>query len=503
MRLFAFLLAWLSLSLLLPAQPVDSLTFTEQMRARQAAMPTPQTEFRAGHATPAKQLPTRSSRERGFQVQLPHRGLVPTPTVYDGKVFVSGGFGSKQFYALDAQRGDALWGVDLDDDGPSVAAVQDDIVVFNTESCTIFALNVQTGEPLWSYWLGDPLMSAPALGHGLVFTAYPASGGSGYQQMQQQLQQNQPSTTTATTGPTQGRLSHVLIAFDLHSGAIRWQQWIDGDIMSAPVVEGDELLLTTFPGTLFRFDARRGTLRYADAARATSAPVLSQGKLMFSQRADGAAGEPVREQLTLMGAKGLSRGIFQKNAPYLDAAVQDQSQLKAAAAAYDAGNGFAAGAPQQSGWQAASLNIGQSNVSSLQSFQGSRILLYGGLSFSSMGDTLVCTDTSKHQVRWQKALPGDLRQAGGFLASPPLAVKGKLVLATLAGEIWVLDAQTGKELQRYEVGRALRQQPVVDQGRIFLTTTQGELICIDTGDPDLTGWPTWGGNMARTNRAQE
>jgi hypothetical protein len=66
---------------------------------------------------------------------------------------------------------------------------------------------------------------------------------------------------------------------------------------------------------------------------------------------------------------------------------------------YDAGNGFAGGAPANSGWQQASYNIGQSNVSSLQAFQGSRVLHHQGRNFATMGDTLACVPTQR-QARY-------------------------------------------------------------------------------------------------------
>ena len=49
-------------------------------------------------------------------------------------------------------------------------------MVYNTESCTIFAHDAKSGKLLWSYWLGDPLMSSPSIAAGRVFAAYPASG---------------------------------------------------------------------------------------------------------------------------------------------------------------------------------------------------------------------------------------------------------------------------------------------------------------------------------------
>src|SRR5262245_4030737 len=88
-----------------------------------APNPQPPTEFRAGHVTPRKLgKDALQAKPAGFEVTLPSGAPITTPTVYDGKVFSSGGFKSKQFYAVEAKTGQLVWGLDLDDDGPSSAA---------------------------------------------------------------------------------------------------------------------------------------------------------------------------------------------------------------------------------------------------------------------------------------------------------------------------------------------------------------------------------------------
>ena len=213
------------------------------------------------------------------------------------------------------------------------------------------------------------------------------------------------------------------------------------------------------------------------------------------------AGQPVQESISKVNKQfaGRSRG-YSKQAQYLDKEVQEQASYKKEALNYDAGNGFGSGAPANSGWSLASANIGQSNVSSLQAYQGSRILHLEGRNFATMGDEIVCTDAGSGNVLWKKPIKGDLVEAGGFLATPPITVGGKILIATLHGELILSDANTGEEIHRYETGEQIRYQPVVDAGRIYVSTMAGKMLCIDTGDASLTGWPTWGGNAAHTNR---
>lgn len=492
----------------------DSTNVLADALALQTLMPAPKTDFRKGHVTEKAISDYLQTRDTGFEIQLPRIGMTPSPTIYKGTVYVSGGFGSKEFYAFDAQTGAIKWAIGLDDDGPSSAVVVDDIVVFNTESCTLFAVKAETGEMLWSYWLGDPLMSTPTIADGKVFTAYPARGiQSGYNSssnnfIQQQIQQipvpaQAPQANSTQDSPAEKlRLqgTHVLIAFDLKSGEILWQKWIDGDIMSAPVAETEALYVTTFPGTIYTFNPATGDILSAHATRATSAPVIVGGEIFMSQRADS-SGQPVQESISKVNKQfaGQSRG-YSKQAQYLDHDIQSQSAYKQEALDYDAGNGFGSGAPANSGWDKASANIGQSNVSSLQAYQGSRILNQAGRNYATMGDEMVCTDAQSGAVLWKKPLKGDLELAGGFLATPPISLADMILIATLEGDLILSNAESGKEIKRYTTGEQIRYQPVVDQGRIYVSTMKGKIICIDTGDPRLTGWPTWGGNPAHTNR---
>ena len=109
---------------------------------------------------------------RAFLVTLPGGRPLATPAVADGRVFLGGGFGSYEFYALDAVTGDVVWKYQTEDDGPTAAVVADERVVFNTESCEIEVLTV-AGRPVWKKWLGDPLLSMPAVEGGRLFMAYP------------------------------------------------------------------------------------------------------------------------------------------------------------------------------------------------------------------------------------------------------------------------------------------------------------------------------------------
>ena len=62
--------------------------------------------------------------------------------------------------------------------------------------------------------------------------------------------------------------THVLAAFDLKTGKVLWQKWIDSDVMSAPVAVDDELYVATFSGTVYKFKQKSGKILSARRDRA-------------------------------------------------------------------------------------------------------------------------------------------------------------------------------------------------------------------------------------------
>ncbi len=467
---------------------IDVLKYVQAMNADN--LPKPGKDFMAGHVSFSTTLATTTNTKNGFMIKLPSNTNVPTPTVHNGIVYVSGGFGSKQYFAFDAKTGEKKWAVDLDDDGPSSAVMDDNTIVYNTESCTIFACDIKTGGYLWSHWLGDPLMSMPVLANGKVFTAYPSALNYAYSQ----------PVKKGKDVIREMKATHAVAAFDEKSGKVLWQKWIDGDIMSAPVAKDNYLYFTTFPGTVYKMDQSTGEFISARYMRATSAPVILGDDITVSRRIDDRQGA-VYEDIADVSAKDfeVSKSYGKKQAEYLDKNVQNQSQLKSTSMQYDAGNGFGNGAPVNSGAYTAMENIGQSNVSSLQSFQGSRVLSYNGRHYNTMGDEIVCSDPADGKVMWKSKLDGDLHSAGGFMGTPPLSVGGSIIIATYTGQIKVMDAETGKVTEKYETGESIRYQPVVEDGWIYATTTSGKMIAINTSNTKLTGWPMWGGNAQHTN----
>lgn len=444
----------------------------------------PPNKFRAGHVA-KRATPTAQRTATGFEVKL-GSAMITTPTVYDRKVLVTGGFNSKELYAFEAKTGKPVWGITFDDDGPSNPACEEGVCVINTESCTLFALDAQTGKQLWSWWLGDPLTSAPTIAKGRVFSSFPAQ-------------------QTADGKPRPEGASHVLAAFDLKKGKQLWDLWLDSDVMSAPVAVGEFVYVTTFAGTVLKVEQATGKIRYAMKAEATSAPVVQfEGgveSLFYTRRGELEA--QGAEEMIIRADHNSPKTRYKaakKKAKYIDQKEQESLLYTLEAAQADAGNGFSGGAPAAANGQMAARMVGVSSVSSMQGFQGSRVLQMGTRNVNTMGDEVVATDAETGSVLWKQKLDGDAKR-GGFSGTAPVPAGGTVMYATLAGAVERRDVATGKLVKRYQVGGQVRAQPVLDGGWIYIGTEDGRLVAIDTKDATVDGWPTWGGNAQRTGVA--
>jgi outer membrane protein assembly factor BamB len=343
----------------------------------------------------------------------------------------------------------------------------------------LFVIEAATGKPLWSKWLGDPLTSAPTIANGLVYASYPVTNVTG-------------------KAPRPPGMSHALAAFELRTGKILWQRWLDGDVMSSPVASKDEVWASSFAGTVYRFNATTGAVLSARRARATSAPTVVGDAVLFSKRSER-AGHEAQESIAATGRTGAGGKTYAaKSSPYLDAQKQRGTAQFAGGQQLDSSNGFGGGAPATANAGVALSTVGKGSVSTMQSHQGSRVLPFQGKTMSTMGDEVVCDDASTGQRLWAMKLKGDLLKEGGALAAPPAAAGDSLIIGTLSSEVLRVNPATGEVLARWKVSGPIRNQPIVSGGWIYVGTENGQLIGIDTHDEKLTGWSQWGGNAART-----
>jgi len=385
---------------------------------------------------------------RGWFARVPNGQGLLTPAYANGKIFLGGGFGSSQFYAYNARSGDPLWAASAPDGGPTAAIVDDDRVLFNTESCTLFAIDPNTGEHLWRRWLGDPLMGQPATANDLVF--------SGHIIDRRSPGRLRPATTGWGVG---GGRRYGFTAMRVRDGRPRWTREISADVMNGPVLDGRSAFFTTMDGNVYHLDQRTGRQRWRRELGATSAPWLHEGEVHVTVR--DRAGDDVaptqRERTVVLSRR---RGETLRELDPVDA------QFLAERA--DTGG-------VRHGW----------------AYEGSRPTIRDGRSYQTIGNEVHCRDVASGDLLWRRQYTDD---ASARPASPPAVAGGQLVFGTRDGELFALDVDTGMTAWAYDVGEPIRAQPSIAHGWVYASTARGGVLGIEVSDPSFDGWHMWGGS---------
>ncbi len=422
--------------------------------------PQPPTRFNSGRVSSVGAAPTANSYGDRVVIKAAAMGnsVIASPAVRDDKVFFGGGFNSHGFHAAHAKTGQPLWSVTLSDNGPSFIAVSNDTVVVNTESCTLYGIETDTGRHKWSKYLGDPLVSSPAVGDGMVVTTYPVMGG----------------PTVKLTGVPAGmrdtfHASHALAAMDVQTGAIKWQALVDGEAMTAPVIADGKVHMASLSGTRYVFDLKTGAPLQAHYDRVTSQPAVD-GDLVYYTARDDQGGKP--HEAVMVASISDARPVqplFTQPAAYLSGSMDMTAQQM------DAQVGWGGGAPASVNAGLAEEVVGVNSVMGLQLFEGSRLSVADGKLYTTMGHRLVCLDAASGALVWEH----ELAPAGmmpGWLASPPTVCDGKVYIGTGAGMLMVFDAATGRKEVEEFFGAGIRNHVVVDDKRVYFGNSNGEVV---------------------------
>ncbi|HVF57104.1 MAG TPA: PQQ-binding-like beta-propeller repeat protein [Pyrinomonadaceae bacterium] len=446
--------------------------------------------------------------KRGWAIKIPGERPIATPAYADGTIFVGGGYGSHEFYAFDAETGALRWKMKTSDDGPSAAVVEDGFVAFNTESCTLVVADAKTGKVVWEQWLGDPLMSQPAISKGRVYMAYPSGqrgGGVGAaNHISQSAKLNHhlhPAPQQAATQEQNGAAqepkgSHKLLCADLKTGQHIWEQTITADVISAPIVSGEQIYFTCFDGTSYSLNARDGSIAWKKENAGTSAPVVAAGQVVLTQKEQ--RGDKSYEGLKQLDAKaGTDKDdklLAGEKAAYLDENKGGGVALgEAAQAILDSSVGFG-NAPAAAQLGTANRHIGVRTVAGGWAYQGSRAAYSRGRMLNAQGKYLNSINASDGRFAWRAEVSGAGLGADAQVFSPPALGDQYMYLSSSLGHILSVRQRDGEVGFMYSFGQPMVFQPALADGNVYVGTSNGLLICLKTGETDADGWYAWGGN---------
>lgn len=473
-------------------------------KALAVALPIP-----SGDLTPAAfQTP---DGKRGWVVRLPGvsgftGGLpLPTPAYDNGKLYLGGGFASMEFYAINANTGDMIWREPTGDNGPTSASVDHGNVAFNTQSCSLMVMDENNGQTLWKEWLGDPLVSQPAVSHDRVYASFPNTsyaGGEG-DEGASAVVTAPPSALAFTQGTGQVSPSresgesggYTLLCADVKHGGHIWKRSIPDEIISAPAIVGDKVYLACYDGTVECLNATKGMPIWIRHLRATSAPIEADGRVAVTVRVDR-FGQPYEGIVRLDAATGRvldRKPLVISPAPYLP----DGGGVGIGTAerhALDSLEGFPSGLPTTFQVGETTPVFDMSSVAGAWSYQGSRVEVAGNRILDAQGLYVNAVSDTNGTVLWRAQAMGKDVSPDSQVFSPPAPGKDNLYLTSGTGEVVALSQSTGATVFAYKLGHPIDAQPILAGGNIYISTSDGLLICIKTGNKDASGWPAWGGN---------
>ena len=450
-----------------------------------------------------------SDGKEGWVVRVPGGRPLATPAYSDGMLFVGGGYGSHEFYAFDAKTGRMVWKVNAGDDGPTAAVVEDGLVAFNTESCTLVVVDEKTGKLVWQEWLGDPLMSQPAVSKGKLYMAYPA-GQRGHAQNHMAMPHAQQSAAAHVIAkPVQNSQqkdskqdakeetgSHRLLCADLKTGKHIWERAISSDVISAPVVSDGKVYFTTFDGTSYSLDASNGAVVWKKENAGTSAPLVVAGNVVVTQKEEreGKAYEGLQRLDAKAGTEKDDQLRARDEAAYLGqdkgggVAITQQAQ-----GALDSSVGFG-NAPASAELGKANAHLGVKTVVGGWAYQGSRAAYSKGQMLNAQGRYLNSVGAEDGRFKWRAEVSGGGLAADSQVFSPPALGEQFLYLSSSLGHLLSVAQDDGRVGFIYQFTEPMVFQPALANGSVYVGTSNGLLICLKTGSADADGWYAWGGN---------
>ncbi|MBI3419765.1 MAG: PQQ-binding-like beta-propeller repeat protein [Proteobacteria bacterium] len=112
----------------------------------------------------------------------------------------------------------------------------------------------------------------------------------------------------------------------------------------------------------------------------------------------------------------------------------------------------------------------------------------GGKIFATDGTAnVVALSTSDGKVMWQRSVPNPRPEDADISGSGLAYVPGKLVVTTSYGNVVALDPANGRILWQKMMPAPIRGAPVVDEGRVYVTSTANVVYDLALADGAL-GW---------------
>jgi len=319
-----------------------------------------------------------------------------------------------------------LWTFQAGTEIESSAAIVGGIVYVGSLDGDLHAVDLESGKPRWKYEAADAIKSSPSVRHGTVYF---------------------------------GDESGLFHAVDAGTGERRWTFQTDGGIVSSANFSGDRVVFGSYDNHLYGLEMKDGSLAWK----------VETGSYVHGTPAIVKLGDD--EAAISTGCDGLLRVVR----------VRDGEQIRAVEL-----GGYVACSPAVRGVRAVvgtfenqALGVDLESGEILWKYEnpdrhfpfyaspalGAELAVLGGR------DKLVhAVNTSTGEAAW--TLP-----AGARVDSSPVIVGDRVVVASTAGEIFILDLATGEPVWQFETGSSFLASPSVAGGKLVIGSLDGVLYC--------------------------
>jgi outer membrane protein assembly factor BamB len=217
--------------------------------------------------------------QAGWSTQLPGQyAFSAPPTAVNGVVYVGGAGSGGTLYAVDESTGNVLWTAFVENGDRSSTAVSSD-GVFVSYPCQVYKFDPLTGASLWHY--AGPCEGGggktPAYANGLLYVRDPTS--SPPDQVFDAASGTRVGSFTSTPIPALSTQTGYFLnagtlqGIDLTSHNVLWSFAGDGQLVSAPIVIDNRVIVGSGTGTVYALDAATGTQIWSgNAGAAISGP---------------------------------------------------------------------------------------------------------------------------------------------------------------------------------------------------------------------------------------
>lgn len=151
-------------------------------------------------------------------------------------------------------------------------------------------------------------------------------------------------------------------------------------------------------------------------------------------------------------------------------------------------------APKAAQMQIVEGNLGISSVYGAWGYQGAKPVYNKGSIINTQLAYVNCIDADSSRIKWRAEAKAPYLTGKKQVFSAPALGSKNLYLCSGDGQLVCMDQNSGEIQYMYATDQPVSFQPALAKGKIFIGTTNGEVICIENGDADADGWTAWGGN---------